>query len=359
MIADITILLVSLLVLTRSSDMLLESAVGIAKYFGLTEFFIGTTLVALGTSLPELASSIIATSAGHSTIAIGNILGSNITNITLILGIASILAVIKVKEKYFLNKINYLIAASLIFIILSLDGAITWVDGILLTTLFVAYIVKEKKEALKGEEKKIQRLIQELFGKKKTLEELTEEEKGTLRNIGAKTKKELRAKGIDLEKSLKQTKTIYLVKLFGISLFALAALVASSKFLVSSAVGLAEAMSISEEIIALSLIAFGTSIPELAVTFSSLKKGLSSILIGNLIGSNIANLLLVGGISAMIGPLVVTALDWWFTIPFMIFVTLMFKNYINTKWMSKVFEGVVLLFFYAIFLLTLVLTTGI
>jgi Ca2+/Na+ antiporter len=72
-----------------------------------------------------------------------------------------------------------------------------------------------------------------------------------------------------------------------------------------------------------------------------------------------ANLLLVGGISAMIGPLVVTALDWWFTIPFMIFVTLMFKNYINTKWMSKVFEGVVLLFFYAIFLLTLVLTTGI
>tara|TARA_Y100000310_G_scaffold336667_1_gene421832 strand:+ start:2292 stop:3314 length:1023 start_codon:yes stop_codon:yes gene_type:complete len=339
--------------------MLIEAAISISKFFGLSEFFIGTTIIAFGTSLPELASSISAAISNHSEIVTGNIIGSNITNLTLVLGIASTLLVVQLKEKYFSKKINLLIGASILFLLLSLDGAINFFDGLILLVLFIIFIVREQKNSLVDEEKKVQILLDQLFGKKKTLKEFTDEEKELLKNINYRTYNKLKKKGIDIKHIIERSHFSHFMKLFGISLFSLAALIASSKFLISSAIGIAETLQINEQFIGLSIIAFGTSLPELAVTFSSIKKGLSGILIGNLIGSNMSNLLLVGGVASLITPLIISPIDWWFTLPFMIFVVFLFKNYINTKWVSKVFEGLLLIFYYVLFLFIIIITSGI
>ena len=356
---DLAILVISLLVLLKSSDMLIEAALSISKFFGMSEFFIGTTLIAFGTSLPELASSISATLSNHAEIVTGNIIGSNITNLTLVLGIASTLLVVQIKEKYFNKKINLLIGASLLFLLLSLDGAINFFDGLILLAFFILFIYYEKKSAVVAEEKNVKKLLDQLFGKKKTLKEISKEEREILKNINYRTYTQLKKKGIDIKHIIERSHFSHSLKMFGMILFSLAALIASSKFLISSAVGIAEALEINEQFIGLSLIAFGTSIPELAVTFSSIKKGLSGILIGNLIGSNMSNLLLVGGVASLINPLIISPIDWWFTLPFMIFVVFLFKNYLNTEWISKVFEGLLLIFYYVLFLFILVITSGI
>lgn len=359
MILTLLILIASLIILLKSSELLIDSAVSIAKFYGLTEFFIGTTIIAFGTSLPELASSLNAAFTKHPGIIIGNILGSNITNITLILGIASVMMVMNLKKNYFKNKINMLMGITLLFFILSLDGKIVWIEGILLLAIFVWYIYKEKKDTPSILETRVSKLLNEIFGKKKSLKTLTNEEVLILKSLDQKTYNELIEKNINIHKILKQSRIKKAINLFLISLLAIFGLILSAKYLVSSAVNIARLLNINEEVIGLSLIALGTSIPELAVTFTSAKKGLSNILVGNLIGSNIANILLVGGLASLIMPLEITQFSLWLIIPFMFLTTLMFKNYIKTKWMPHALEGIVLLFFYATFLFFLALSTGI
>jgi cation:H+ antiporter len=359
MIVSIAVLILSLLILLKASEILIDTSVSIAKFAGFSQFFIGTTLVALGTSLPELASSVFAAITNHTGIVVGNIIGSNVTNITLVLGIASVLIAMNLKRDYFKNKINILIAISILFFILSLDQQINWVEGILFLVIFIWYIRKERKECPGSESSKVENLIKDLFGNKKSLKELTKEDKEILKGVNYSAYKKLKIKGIDIKKYLQVNHTAIFTKLFVIAIFSIFAVIVSSKYLVLSVVDIAKFLSISEELIAMSVIAFGTSIPELAVTITSAKKGLSDILIGNIIGSNISNLLLVGGVAALITPLTITPFTLWFIMPFMLLITLLFKNYIKTKWIGRVLEGLILLFFYAIFIFIIILTSGI
>ena len=119
MIMSIAVLILTLLILLKASEILIDTSVSIAKFAGVSQFFIGTTLIAIGTSLPELASSVFAAITKHTGIITGNIIGSNITNITLILGLASVLIAMSLKKDYCKNKINILIGVTLLFFILS------------------------------------------------------------------------------------------------------------------------------------------------------------------------------------------------------------------------------------------------
>tara|TARA_Y100000310_G_C20669747_1_gene809597 strand:- start:1152 stop:2231 length:1080 start_codon:yes stop_codon:yes gene_type:complete len=356
-IIDLIIFVISLAVLLKSSELLIDSSTSIARSFGLTEFFIGTTLVALGTSLPELASSVMAAASNQTGIVTGNIIGSNITNLSLILGIASVMIVLSLKNEYFKKKVNILLGVSLLFYILSLDGRIGWTEGLLFLAMFAYYIVREKNEIPK-ESKNVEKLLKELFGKKREIHELTVEEKEILSKIDYKTYKKLVRKGIDIKKIIKKKYFLENVKLFSFSFISIIGIILGSKYLVTSTVSIATALEISTEIIAMSALAFGTSVPELAVTFSAAKKSLPNILVGNLVGSNIANILLVGGVTAMITPLTITPINIWFIMPFMILITLLFKHYLKTKWITRVFEGLILIFFYLLFLFILFLTSG-
>jgi len=358
MLASLLILIISLFILLKASEMLVDSSVSIARFYGVTEFFIGSTIIALGTSLPELASSISAALSKHTGIVLGNVVGSNITNITLILGVASILITMNIKQVYFEKKTNFLIAITVLFFIVSLDRAITFIEGMFFLVIFVYYLYRQHKEMPKTTEVKLRKLLDGLFGDKLSLKDLTQEEKDILRHIDYKTSRHLREKGIDITKILERSHFFRGGKYFGAVILSIAGIILSAKYLVISVVSFAQMINISEEIIAMSIVAFGTSIPELAVTFTSARKHLPNILIGNLIGSNIANLLLVAGISSLITPLIISPFSIWFIMPFMIVSTIMLRNYIRTKWMSRLFEGFVFLFFYAIFLFFLFLSSG-
>ncbi|MDP3916708.1 MAG: calcium/sodium antiporter [Nanoarchaeota archaeon] len=359
MILTLLILFASLVILLRSSELLIDSAVSIAKFYGVTEFFIGTTIIAFGTSLPELASSLTAAFSGHTGIILGNIVGSNITNVTLILGIASIMTVMKIKKDYFKNKISVLIGIAILFFVASLDGKVSAIEGLLFLVIFVWYIIKEKKETPVMIETKAKRLLDELFGNKKNPKILTDEEIRIIKDLDHKTYRELLSKNADLKKMFGENKFKKAVNLFSISLISIVGLVIGAKYLVNSAINIAGILNINEELIGLSLIALGTSMPELAVTFTSVKKGLPNILIGNIIGSNVANILLVGGLTSIITPIIITPFSLWLAIPFMILTTIMFRNYVKTKWISRALEGIILLFFYATFLFFLALSTGV
>jgi cation:H+ antiporter len=359
MILSIIILIISLIVLVKASEILIDSSVGISKFFGVSNLFMGMTLIAIGTSLPELASGIIAAFSNHTGIVVGNIIGSNITNITLILGISSIMITTSIKKDFFTEDIKILIGICFLFLILSLDKQISWVDGVLLLTIFLVYIIYQFKKTVNKRPEKITKLITELYGNEKSLKDLTQEEKEILKNIDYITYKKLMKKGIDIKQILKSNKFSKISNLFGIAIISIIGIIISAKYLVASAVDLAQFMNISEELIGMSVIAFGTSIPELAITITSARKHLPNILIGNLIGSNISNILVVGGISSLITPLMISNLDLIFTIPFMILLTLMFKKYINTKWLTRILNGLTLLFFYLLFLFVLALISGV
>ncbi len=354
---SLLILVASLFVLVKASDILVNGAATIARFYGMSEFFIGTTLVALGTSLPELATSFMASFTNHKGIIVGNIIGSNITNITLILGLASVLLIMNIKQEYFEKKINLLVGTTVLFFILALDNSIGWTEGLLFLILFIWFIRKEKKTIPPPLEEKAQQLVTALFGKKKKLKDLTTEEKEILKDIDYATFRSLKKNGIDLSKIIQLKHVGHGAKLICIALFAITGIILSVKYLISSAVDIATFLNINEEIIGMTIIAFGTSIPELAVTFTSAKKNLPNILVGNLVGSNMANILLVGGISALISPLTITNYSLWSTIPFMILMSIMFRNYIRTKGLSHILEGFTMLFFYALFIFFVMFTS--
>jgi cation:H+ antiporter len=359
MILSIIIFIISIIILVKASETLIDSSMGISKFFGISEFFMGMTLIAIGTSLPELASGIIASLSNHTGLVTGNIIGSNITNITLILGISSVMIAMNIKKDLFEKNIKILISVSFLFLIVSLDKKISWVDGLLFLVIFLVYIRYEFKNTAGKEPKKITKLLNELYGNKKSLKELTQEEKDILKEIDYKTYKQLLKKGIDIKQVLKSNKFSKAFNLFGIAIISIIGIIISAKYLVSSAVDIAQLINISEELIGMSIIAFGTSVPELAITITAAKKHLPNILVGDLIGSNISNILVVGGISSIIAPLTISNLDLIFTIPFMILVTFMFRSYIRTKWLTRILEGLTLLFFYIIFLFVLTLISGI
>ncbi len=265
MIAWIILIIVGFLLLIKGADFLVEGASNIAKKFHIPEIIIGLTIVSIGTSMPELFISITSAINNHSDMSIGNIVGSNIANLLLILGVSSSIKSIKFKRETRLIEIPMCFAISVIFLMIcNLGQDVSRIDALILLVLFVLFIIYTIVMGKKGEN----------FDKEDDVDEEKTE---------------------NLSKS--SIKDVVFVVL-GIALLRI-----GGDLTVNNAVNVAKYFNLSEKIISVTILAVGTSLPELVTSISAAIKEKSDIAIGNILGSNIFNMLLIIGASAMISPI--------------------------------------------------------
>lgn len=251
-----------LCILYFGGETLLRGAVALASRFGLSSLAIGLTVVAFGTSAPELAVSLNAALNNASDIALGNVIGSNIANLGLILGLSAVISPLLVQAKIIRLDAPIMLASVLLFAVFLLDNQIGRLEGIILSTGLLAYIAFTFIQARKEPE-----VIQEEFlqGVPQTRGRLT----------------------IDL----------------GLVILGLGLLILGGKLLVLAAVTIALQLGMSEAVIGLTIVALGTSLPELTATLVAARRGYGDIAIGNIIGSNIFNMLGILGITTLVTPL--------------------------------------------------------
>lgn len=312
----IVIFIVSIIVLVKASDFFTDAAEHVGLYFGMSKFIIGVTIVAIGTSLPELMTSIIAVISGNSEIVVGNVVGSNITNIFLVLAVVAIIAK-KISVKYDIISIDmpFLMGSALLLVLTLMDGQFTLPEAILfiLATALYLFYGTYSEEAKKNKKKKIK--------KQKSVDS---------------SKKEVKKEKLGWAPILTLIFSVIFIYI-------------GAKFTVDSVVELSKLFQIGTEIIAVTVVALGTSLPELAVSISAARKGRTEMAIGNVLGSNIFNSFGVMGIAALFGTIVVPKEMLTLGLPVMVIATLMYffitLDRKTTKW-----EGWLLILFYLFFL---------
>lgn len=247
------LLVLGFAMLVKGADWFVEGAAGIAAKFGIPQLIIGLTIVAMGTSAPEAAVSITAAVKGTADITIGNIVGSNIMNILIILGVASVITTMAVAESTVRYEIPFMIAVSVLLLVLGFSGnEITFAEGIILWIAFIAYF------------------IYLFFMAKKNKEE---------------------------QEEIKDRPWWQLI-LF--TIIGLVLIVWGSDVTVNAATAIARIVGLSERIIGLTIVALGTSLPELFTSVMAARKHNADIAIGNIVGSNLFNILFVVGTSALV-----------------------------------------------------------
>lgn len=303
------IFILSLAVLVKASDWFVEGAERIGLALGIPSFIIGVTIVALGTSLPELASSISAVMMGSSEIVVGNVIGSNITNILLVMGLVALFSKKKIViERDLINvDIPMLVSSALILWFLISDLKLTIIDAVILLValgIFLAYTFEKPDNELENE-----------------LTDLPERQKV-------------------------EWKSVLMVIGSGVLIYF------GANYTVDSIQEISTLLGIGTGLIALSLVALGTSLPEVLVSVSAARKGNTGIAFGNIIGSNIFNTFAVMSIPRFFGEVIIPEDITIFSLPMMLGVTVLFTIICLSKRISR-FEGMMLLLFYIIFLVGL------
>ena len=277
MIVEIILLAVALGVVVKSADWFLGSAEKIGLRIGLSPFILGVVLVGFGTSLPELATSLAAISNGVNDVALANIAGSNIANVLLIIGVSTILmGTIKLKKNLIDLDLPLLIGTTILFVILIADGGLNYVDGIILMAALIGYLFYNfSYKEDKGYHQGIVKLISMLT---KSSEKEVESKQNTL------------------------TKFTIPVAVVSIVLLAIGSSVA-----VDNLLAIVERVNIGVDVIAFFALAIGTSLPELVVSIKSLRKGQTDVVLGNIVGSCMFNMLLIGGLASLLAPQVMSS----------------------------------------------------
>lgn len=293
----IVILLVGLVVLIVAADALVRGSAQLAKHLGLSPFAIGVTVVAFGTSAPELFACIGAAVQGETDLAVGNVIGSNIANIALILGIGGLILPIAVNKRVRLVEIPLMCMVTIGAIVMLLDGVITRFEGVVLfagLVSYVLYIVRSHKEDIEH----------------------------------------------GLEDAVAKIKPIWIDLIY---VFAgIAGLAMGAKVLVMGSVDLAESIGIPAGVIGTTIVAFGTSVPELAATIRAAMSKQADMAVGNIVGSNVFNLLSVLGVTAMVKPLFMdSSMEWHLWV--MLGVALLFMVWVLARPVIAKASGLVLL----------------
>jgi cation:H+ antiporter len=298
-----------LALLLFGGEVLIRGAVGLAKRVGISPFIVGLTIIGFGTSAPEVVVSVDAALSGSPGIAVGNVIGSNIANILLIVGSAALFVPLAVHPDALKRDGTMMAFATVLFIAIALMGTATWYHGVVSIIVLVAYLTysvwsdRQKNDA---------------------------------------TAQLHRDKGEQLQLGLPDKVWVMLLAL-GIGL---AALVAGSRFAVIGASAIAREAGISEEVIGITLVAFGTSLPELATAMVAAARKQADVCIGNVIGSNIFNLLGITGTAAIAAPLPFAASVVSFDIWVLLAVTVLFLWFMLTGRRIQRWEGAVLLLLY-------------
>lgn len=254
MFLKVVILLVGFLFLVKGADWFVEGAASIAKKLGIPQLIIGLTIVAMGTSMPEAAVSITAALQKNAGITIGNIVGSNILNVLIILGVTAVITNVAIQTSTFRYEIPFMMVVTIILLVFGITGGeVTFVEGIIFWVLFLLYLGYLFVMAKKG----------------------TNEEEGETKDYPV-------------------WKCILFMVIGGVLV------VKGSDFAVSGASAIAWYFGMSERFIGLTIVALGTSLPELVTSVTAARKGNAGIAIGNIVGSNIFNILFVIGTTALI-----------------------------------------------------------
>jgi len=261
MIIQIIFIILGFILLIKGADFLVEGASGIAKKLHISEIIIGLTIVSIGTSMPELFVSLTSAIEGYPDLSVGNIIGSNLCNLLLILGMSAVIRPIKFqKQTKLIENPMSIILIIIFFIICNVNNDINQTEGIILIILFIMFLIYTIIIGKKGKSKE-------------TLIEFSE------------------SKNINIFKNI-----IYII--FGVTILKL-----GGDLVVENSKKVAIALKISEKIIGLTIVAIGTSLPELVTSVTAAIKGDSDIAIGNIIGSNIFNMLLIIGVTSIIKPI--------------------------------------------------------
>jgi len=258
---DYIIFIVAMAVLIKGADFVIEESERVALHYNISHFVIGATLVALGTSLPEMAASMMASGAGKGDIAVSNIIGSNIINISLVLGLVFLISSkIMPSRDIFAKDSAWGLFPVMTFILISFDGIISRFEGFMFIMMMGAYLLF----LINNDD-----------------------------DITSEIDKDIAKEKFDWKRT-----GLYLGAGFVM-------VIVGANFTIESATGIAKSFGVSEWIIGLLLIALGTSLPELMVSFSAAKKGNGDMIIGNIIGSNVANFTVALGAAALVNPITV------------------------------------------------------
>ena len=252
-ILELFLLALGFSMLVKGADWFVDGTSGMARKLGIPQLVVGLTIVAMGTSTPEAAVSITAALKNNAGIAIGNVIGSNILNILIILGVTAVITTVAIQKSTLYVEIPYMLVVTIVLILMGLDGKVSRIEGILLWGMFLIYLAYLYYLAKKGKEEK----------------EKVEES---------------------------------IWKLIVSAILGGAIVVWGSDITVDAATKIAQILGMSERFIGLTIVALGTSLPELVTSVTAARKGNADIAIGNIVGSNIFNILFVIGTAALIIP---------------------------------------------------------
>ena len=301
MILNVLFILVGIVLVLWGADRLTDGAVAVAEKMKMPQIVIGLTIVAMGTSMPEFCVSLVSALKGTTDLAVGNIVGSNIFNTLLIVGVSAWVAPMTILKSTVRKDIPFALFASVILLVMCLDGKISRLDAGILFVLFLVFMYVTLK--------------------------------------GAKTKDDDTTAKTESIEDNKKPMAAWLSIVWII--VGLACLIGGSNLFVEGATKVAEHIGVSEAVIGLTIVAGGTSLPELATSVVSARKGNSGIAIGNVLGSNVFNILAILGVTGVITPMHlqgITMLD----LSMMVFSTLLVWLFSFTKYKIARWEGIVL-----------------
>ncbi len=315
MIFTIILFLLGFVLITKGADIFIESTISVAKKTNIPEIVLGATIVSLATTFPELTVSAFASIQGHTTMSLGNAIGSIICNTGLALGLVAMIKPFKVDKKIFNSKAILLIISMIVLIILGMDKTIGRIDAMALIGLLVIYMINNYNSIPKT---------------------------GSRRTSNAT--------------NIEYSKSSDMIKLVVMFVIGITMMIIGSRLLVNNGIKIAEVLGVPQAVISLTVIALGTSLPELVSCLTAIRKSHNAISVGNILGANILNIVSVIGLSSFINDIPILKQTSMVDFPFMILLLLILI--IPTFIKQKIYrlQGLLMILTYIIYISTLYFT---
>ena len=353
MAINIVLLVLGVIIVLKGADWLTDGAVNIATRFGVSQMVIGLTIVAMGTSMPEFCVSMVSALKGTPDLAVGNVVGSNTLNTLLIVGCSALVAPIMVKRSSVKRDIPFAVVASLLMLLFCLDGAIGRVDAAVLFAGFCLFMFVTLKYA-KTTEGPAAAVATSGAATTTGISEASTSQASSSEASSSETSAPEASSSETSAQEASQASGTSILKAVVMLVVGLLCLIAGSNMFVDNASFVASSLGVSDAVIGLTIVAGGTSMPELATSMVSAKKGNSDIAIGNVIGSNVFNILMIIGITGLVKPMHIAGITTLDLIMMLASMLLMWF-FCRTTYKVKRWEGAVLTIIYLAYLTWLIM----
>ena len=353
MAINIVLLVLGVIIVLKGADWLTDGAVNIATRFGVSQMVIGLTIVAMGTSMPEFCVSMVSALKGTPDLAVGNVVGSNTLNTLLIVGCSALVAPIMVKRSSVKRDIPFAVVASLLMLLFCLDGAIGRVNAAVLFAGFCLFMFVTLKYA-KTTEGPAAAVATSGAATTTAISEASTSQASSSEASSSETSAPEASSSETSASEASQASGTSMLKAVVMLVVGLLCLIAGSNMFVDNASFVASSLGVSDAVIGLTIVAGGTSMPELATSMVSAKKGNSDIAIGNVIGSNVFNILMIIGITGLVKPMHIAGITTLDLIMMLASMLLMWF-FCRTTYKVKRWEGAVLTIIYLAYLTWLIM----